>query len=133
MVKNVQKSVYIKLKTIGILNSEGRMKPRYMKYKSDGLMDLNVDKLSVNIIALAHNGIQNGDVMADPDVTIKVHREKEEVEALSFQNDYIGIYQEVYPDGEKCNKKLQNEINIFLDDWLSNIIDCKYVLSETED
>jgi len=132
LVKNVQNSVYTKLKQIGILNNEGRMKPRYMKFKADGLMDLNVDKLSVNIIALAHNGIQNGDVMADPDVTIKVHREKEEVEALSFQNDYMGIYQEVY-DGEKSNKKLQNEIEIFLDDWLSNIINCEYTLSETED
>jgi hypothetical protein len=117
MAKNVQNSAFLKLKQIGILNHEGRMKQRFMKFKTGGLMDLNVDKLSVNIIALAHNGVQNGDVMADPDVEIKIHREKEEIEALSFQNDYMGIYQEVY-DGNKCNKKLQNEIEIFLDDWL---------------
>jgi hypothetical protein len=134
MSKSVQNSIYIKLQKIGILNNEGRMKPRFMKFKAHGLMDLNVDKLSASMIAVAHNGVLNGDVMADPDVEIRVHREKEEVEALSFQNDYLGIYQQVYPDGSnKPNIKLQNEINIFLDEWLSNIIDCMYVLSETED
>ena len=103
-----------------------------MKFKSDGLIDLNVDKLSVNMIALAHNGIQNGDVMADHDVEVKINAEKEEAEALSFQNDYLGIYQTVYEDGN-CNMKLKKDLNIFLDDWLSNIINCEYVLTEKED
>jgi uncharacterized protein YqiB (DUF1249 family) len=103
-----------------------------MKFSASGLMDLNVDKLSASIIALAHNGIQNGDVMADPDVEVRINNEKEECEALSFQNDYLGIYQQVYPDGEKCNTKLKKELNIFLDYWLSNIIDSGYVLSESE-
>lgn len=133
MAKDVYNSIFIKLKQIGILDYEGRMKPDYMKFSSLGLMDLNVDKLSVNIIALAHNGIQNGDVMADPDVEVRINREKEECEALSFQNDYMGIYQQVYPDEGKCDMKLKKELNIFLDDWLSNIIDSGYELSETED
>jgi hypothetical protein len=132
MTKNVYNSIFLKLKQIGILNGKGRMQPHFMKFKSSGLMDLNVDKLSASIIALAHNGIQNGDVMADPDVEVKINNEKEECEALSFQNDYMGIYQEVY-DGEKCNTKLKKELNIFLDDWLSNIINSGYELSEKED
>lgn len=132
MSKNVYNSIFIKLKQIGILNGKGRMQLRFMKFKSDGLMDLNVDKLSASIIALAHNGIQNGDVMADPDVEVKINNEKEECEALSFQNDYMGIYQEVYDEG-KCDTKLKKELNIFLDDWLSNIIDSGYELTETED
>jgi len=132
MAKNVQNSVYLKLKEIGIINHEGKMPHSFMKFKSNGLMDLNCDNLLYNKIALAHNGIQNGDVMADPDVEVKINREKEEAEALTFQNDYMGIYQEVY-DEDKCNKKLQNEINIFLDDWLSNIIASNYTLIETEE
>jgi uncharacterized protein YqiB (DUF1249 family) len=86
----------------------------------------------INKVALAHNGIQTGDVMSDPDVEVKINAEKEEAEALSFQNDYLGIYQEVYED-EKCNAKLKKDLNIFLDDWLSNIINCEYVLSEKEE
>lgn len=132
MSKNVNNSIFLKLKQIGILDKEGRMKPNNMKFKSESLMDLNVDKLSVNIIALAHNGIQNGDVMADPDVEVKINAEKEECEALSFQNDYLGICQTVYDD-DKCNTKLKKELNIFLDEWLSNIIESEYVLSEKEE
>ena len=68
MSKNVYNSIFLKLQQIGILDEEGQMRPNYMKFKSEGLMDLNVDNLLYNKIALAHNGIQNGDVMADPDV-----------------------------------------------------------------
>jgi len=109
------------------------MDAEYMKFKCDGLMDLNVDNLLYNKIALAHNGIQNGDVMADPDVEVLVNPEKREAEALTFQNDYLGIYQVVYPEEGKCNKKLKKELNIFLDDWLSNIIDSEYKLTEKEE
>lgn len=88
----------------------------------------------MNIIALAHNGLLNGDVMADPDVEVRINKGKEECEALSFQNDYLGIYQQVYPDGGgKCNTKLKKDLNVFLDDWLSNIIDSGYELTEIED
>ena len=104
----------------------------YMKFKSGGLMDLNVDNLLSNKIALAHNGIQNGDVMADPDVEVQIFPEKHEAEALTFQNDYMGIYQVVYPEKGKCNTKLKKDLNIFLDDWLSNIIDAQYQLTETK-
>ncbi len=126
-------SIFLRLKQIGILSEKGRMQPRYIKFTAPGLMDLNVDKLSASIIALAHNGLLNRDVMSDPDVEVKIYREKEEVEALSFQNDYFGIYQQVYPDGGGSYAKLKKDLNIFLDDWLSNMIDAKYVLTETED
>jgi hypothetical protein len=85
----------------------------------------------MKIIALAHNGLQNGDVMADPDVEVQIYPERKEAEALTFQNSYLGIYQEVY-DGDKCNAKLKKDLNVFLDDWLSNIIDSGYALAEKE-
>ena len=73
------------------------MQADYLKFKSPGLMDLNVDKLTDDTIALAHNGKQNGDVMADPDVEVRINRPGKMAEALTFQNDYLGIFQEVYP------------------------------------
>ena len=60
--------IYEKLKQIGILDESGIMQAEYLKFKCEGLMDLNVDNLLNNRIALAHNGLQNGDVMSDPDV-----------------------------------------------------------------
>jgi len=67
-----------------------------------------------------------------PDVQIVIYPEKKEAVGITFQNDYMGIYQDINATG-KVNEKLKNEINIFLDDWLSNIINCEYKLAETED
>ena len=133
MKKSVYEIIYSKLQQIGILDESGKMQAEYMKFKCDGLMDLNVDKLSANMIAIAHNGIQNGDVMADPDVEIKINAEKQEAEALSFQNDYLGIFQEVYPEPGKYRPKLKKDLNDFLADWLKTIIEVQqYTLAETE-
>jgi hypothetical protein len=40
----------------------------FLKLQAAGFMDLNVDVLSKNRLSLAHNYIQNGDVMSDPDM-----------------------------------------------------------------
>lgn len=132
MSKNIYNSIYSRLQQIGILDENGIMQAEYYKFKCEGLMDLSVDNLLYDKIALAHNGLQNGDLMADPDVEVQLYPEKQEAEALTFQNSYLGIYQEVY-DGDKCNMKLKKDLNIFLDDWLSNIINSEYKLAESED
>ena len=63
----------------------------YIKMKSGGFMDLNVDQLYKTDkrirISLAHNYIQNGDVMADPDMEIMVYPDREMAEAMTFQQD----------------------------------------------
>jgi len=132
MKKTVYENIYTRLQQLKILDESGKMQVDYMKFKSEGLMDLNVDNLLNDMIALAHNGIQNGDVMADPDVQIQIYPETKSAEALTFQNDYLGIYQEVY-DEEKCNKSLKKDLNKFLNDWLRTIIEVQeYKLAETE-
>jgi uncharacterized protein YqiB (DUF1249 family) len=132
MTKNVYESIFTKLQTLGILDENGKMKAEYMKFKSSGLMDFNVDNLTNDMIALAHNGIQNGDVMSDPDVQVQIYSKTKSAEALTFQNDYLGIYQEVY-DEDKCNESLKKDLNEFLNDWLKTIIEVqKYQLAETE-
>jgi len=132
MKKTVYENIYTRLQQLKILDESGKMQVDYMKFKSEGLMDLNVDNLLNDMIALAHNGIQNGDVMADPDVQIQIYPETKSAEALTFQNDYLGIYQEVY-DEEKCNKSLKKDLNEFLNDWLRTIIEVQeYKLAETE-
>jgi uncharacterized protein YqiB (DUF1249 family) len=132
MKKSVYELIYSKLQQIGILDESGKMQAEYMKFKCDGLMDLNVDRLSDDIIALAHNGIQNGDVMCDPDMEVRICPDQKMAEALSFQNDYLGIYQVVYPEPGKFYPELKKELNEFLNDWLQNIIDAQYQLAEKE-
>lgn len=96
-----------------------------LKLKSSGYMDLSIEileKTSYYIrISMTHYGEQNGDLMADPDMEIKIYPESKIAEALSFQNDYMGLYQVVYPQAGKVNLSLKKELNNFLGQWLNNL------------
>ncbi len=60
MDRKIYKQIFSKLQTLGIIDENGTMKASYMKFTSPGLMDLHVDRLTGNTIAIAHNGLQNG-------------------------------------------------------------------------
>lgn len=96
----------------------------HQKSKVSGLMDLNIEILSktkdYSIIALSHYYEQNGDLIPDPDMEIKVYRIKK-IEALTYQDTYM--YQDVYDNSGKVNIKIQNKLNIFLASWLRNCLD----------
>jgi len=103
------------------------------KLKSGGFMDLSIDLLRGKehpkggqdghcfIIAMAHNHIQNGDVMADPDMEIAIYPEMKMAEALTYQQDALGIYNVVYPEPGFINVRLKRELNSFLNQWLDNL------------
>lgn len=57
-------------------------------------MDVLADSEHGRIISIAHNDTQNGDVMADPDMQLLVSFTMKVAQAMTFQNDYLGIYQE---------------------------------------
>jgi len=96
-------------------------------------MDLHLDILSKTgrgdlRIALAHNYIQNGDVMADPDMEIRVYPEMRQAEALTFQQDGgAQLFERVYEEKENgltvINLKVKKRLNTFLNQWLKNLLD----------
>ena len=105
-------------------------------FKADGFMDLVIENLSIkewflgepmDIYSITHYGEQNGDLMADPDMQFGVvsDGEKMRVIPLTFQNDYMGIYQRIFnqtPDGEwMYSKALCTDLDEFLYSWLQNI------------
>jgi len=45
-------------------------------------------------VALAHTGVQNGDVMHDPEIVFEFHALG--AGPISFRNDYVGAHDEVY-------------------------------------
>ena len=77
------------------------------------------------VYSVSHYGKQNGDLMADPDMTFGLKESK--FYPLSFRNDYVGVDQEVIRDREaaapQINLKLQHELTEFADQWLQNIVD----------
>ena len=126
----VYETIFKRLVTIGIIDSEGRVQfGEALKLKSNGFMDLNLDMLYEEdgkyTIAMAHNYIQNGDVMADPDMEIRIIPSMKMAEALSFRQDGgIPINQHVYEevDGKTMvYPMIKKELNTFLSGWLLNI------------
>jgi hypothetical protein len=92
-----------------------------MKFVNSGLMPLNVDKLTSDTIALAHNGKQNGDVMADPDMEVRIYPDLKMAEALTFRNDYMGpitgsvsrAWEILYETQDADSPQISSENNIF--------------------
>ena len=96
------------------------------KSKVDGFMDLNLDIIHRRpdriIIALSHYYKHpSGDMIADPDMELAVYPLQEKAEALAYQ-DCWG-YRRVYgDDGATVDVKANRELNGFLNQWLTNLI-----------
>jgi hypothetical protein len=119
-------TIFNKLQGLGLDVETGNI--QYEKAESEGFMPLSVDYLGHRggeegcfDIALAHRFEQNGDLMADPDMEIRIHPKIKVAEALTFQQDSIALYQEVYPEPGKYFPRLQKDLNVFLNMWLRNI------------
>ena len=96
------------------LNKNGNL-----KIKVNAFMDLVIEKLEVDHYSMTHYFEQNGDLVPDPDMEIKIHHEKKMAEALSYQDQLI--YQVVYPKPGYVDLKLKKDLNKFLLQWLKNL------------
>ncbi|MBL7815674.1 MAG: DUF1249 domain-containing protein, partial [Saprospiraceae bacterium] len=71
-------------------------------------------------IALSHYYKHpSGDMIADPDMEVKIHHNSKMAEALSYQDSFG--YRQVYPQEGYVNPKAKTELNQFLNQWLNNI------------
>ena len=103
------------------------------QYEAPGFMPLFIENLGYTdrhgcpVYSLTHYGEQNGDMMADPDMTFAVDFEAGTVEPLTFQNDYMGLYQQVYKHNAAgqliYSPSLRASLDDFLRQWLKNIND----------
>lgn len=102
-----------------------------VRFKKDGYMDLTVEYLEYSdyagkpVYSICHYGIENGDLMRDPEITFSVDQATGTVTPLTFQNDYGGLYDEVFI--EKNGKTLYSPsrlkgVDDFMNMWLKNII-----------
>ena len=104
----------------------------HTKLTSEGYMDLSIEWLWANKekgyydISLTHYYEQNGDLMRDPDMTVRIW-DNGRAEALTFQQDWMfAVYHEVYAYNEDGTVRwvrlmLKNELNKFLLQWLKNL------------
>ena len=73
-----------------------------------------------NRYAMEHYFMQNGDAMYDPYMEFLLDTEAGTMQAATFENSGMGIFQEVYVKGGYY-PKLQKGLNDFLSSWMKNI------------
>uniref|UniRef100_UPI0039F6C25D DUF1249 domain-containing protein n=1 Tax=Sulfuriferula sp. GW6 TaxID=3345112 RepID=UPI0039F6C25D len=99
------------------------------KSQVSGYMDLNLDVLDRDHntlqIALAHYYEQNGDLVPDPDMEIRVNLSTHEAEALTFQT--VMGFTHVYGENT-VNNRAKRDLNDFLNTWLNNALAQGYSL-----
>ena len=129
MQKLIYETMFNKLVKIGLISPDGKLTFKdYVKIENKPYMALSVDRLynddpKTILISISHNFIQNSDVMRDPEMEIKIHTELKMIEALSYTLSSLGVYQIVYPEPGKVYPKRKKDLNRFLNQWLSNLID----------
>ena len=70
---------------------------------------------------MAHNYVLNGDVMADPDVEFTVDKKNRMLYPQTYQQDSLQYFERV--DGDSTRAR---ELNHFMHEWLTNVVDQKY-------
>lgn len=93
----------------------------YMKYGTPNYMDLNIEIIGDDRLAMAHNYVLNGDVMADPDVEFTVDKKNRMLYPQTYQQDSLQYFERV--DGDSARAR---ELNHFMHEWLTNVVDQKY-------
>lgn len=95
----------------------------YLRFTAgDAFMPLSMDYLGENRISISHTYLQNGDLMADPDMEFVFDLENKTLSARTFQQDGIGLYQIVEnQQGEVVNPDLERQLNSFARQWFDNI------------
>ena len=101
-------------------------------FTAPGYMDLVIEKLwysdiYVNpVYSVAHYGEQNGDLMRDPDMELSVDDSEKRIMPLTWRNDYVGRFDQVFIKRNGKNlfsQRLLTDLDHFLWMWGKNIIE----------
>lgn len=111
----VPERIYQKLESLGVLKVK-----EHARLKSSGFMDLVIERLGDSRYSLSHYYEQNGDLVPDPDMEIRVFPDMRMAEALTYQDSFG--FRCVHDDG-KIDAAAKKELNAFLEQWLTNLIE----------
>ena len=89
----------------------------YMQFSAGESFDkLNLEWIARDELAISHTFVQNGDLMRDPEIVVKVDNDYKTVFPIEYQNDTLNLYGR-YEEGDSKSK----DCNRFLTQWLNNI------------
>lgn len=81
-----------------------------------------VDYFGYEVYAISNTGVMNGDLMRDPEMLIAVNHHEMTIRPLTFRNDYMGVYQQVFDSERVYRPRLLTELDEFLWIWLKENI-----------
>ena len=102
----------------------------FKTYQCSPYMDLVIENIgywrdllgrSNQVVSMAHYFVQNGDLMADPDLTLGVNYQRREAYPLSYKCDGMGVYQDVFDEDDQLVAELEDEIGGLIKTFASNI------------
>ncbi len=108
---------------------------RAVRITVPGYMPLSVEKIGTGgdghrLVSLCQYGEQNGDLMRDPDLVFMVTDlpDGTVAEPVSYRNDYLGIFQEVYRYDETGRRthvlpSLKQDLQEFARAWFATLRD----------
>ncbi|MDI9632963.1 MAG: hypothetical protein QFX32_02775 [Methanolinea sp.] len=103
------------MKKIGILDIR-----QYAVIENPPYVPLCVDRLGPDTYAISQNPVVDGQMVADPDIEVRVNHEEETAEPLVYQRG--DLRKVVYPAPGRVNLAVRNELSELLDSWLSDLI-----------
>jgi len=115
-------------KKLGIIEQDGAI--RWKRSHSEPYMDLVIEPVpyldnfvpGAKAFSIAHYFTQNGDLCKDPEMVILCHLELGAVQAFSFEMSIPPLYQEVYRDNKHIDLEMKSSLNLFLAEWLKNLV-----------
>lgn len=100
----------------------------YSQFRRDKYMPLSIEYLRYpdyfgdEVWAISHTGVQMGDLMRDPEMLVAINHNEGTVRPLTFENSYLGIYQQVFDSARYWRPRLLRELDEFLWGWLKDTI-----------
>ena len=92
----------------------------YVKFNVHGSEDLHVE-MNGNVLTICQTYEQNGDLMYDPRIDLKVDYDNQKVIPLSYENSGMGVYQEF--DSSELTPEVARDMNDVLEFMDGNMLD----------
>ena len=103
----------------------------HANFTAPGFMDLTIEYIYESdyegnpVYSICHYGEQNGDLMRDPEITFSINRDLCQIMPITYQNDYIGYYDEIFKTNSAgktvYSPSKLNSVDDFLRMWCRNI------------
>lgn len=112
---DIYQRMYQKMERIGVFSVR-----QYEVIERHPFVPLCIDYLGDHMYALSQNPVIGDQLVADPDMEVRVDHQKKTAEPLTLQDK--SRRREVYPAPGRVDLAAKNELARFLDSWLDELL-----------